>query len=240
MLIFIIIVNNTLKSSLPTVSSTETQTLASRAFESIKSDIIAGRLSQGSKIVESDLALKYGISRGPLREAIHRLEQIRLVVRVPHAGSRVVALDSKMIEDIYVARECLEGMAARLAARHMTDEDIRSLMELLNQHERDIGKAEGKFYFQSEGNIDFHYRIAVASQNRWILDNLNGELYQLIRMCRHQSGQAPARPQISLEQHRQIASAIAFRDEELAELLMRRHISGAWKIVKTILEEKHE
>lgn len=218
----------------------ETQTLASRAFESIKSDIIDGQLSQGSKIVESDLALKYGISRGPLREAIHRLEQIKLVVRIPHAGSRVVTLDSKMIEDIYIARESLEGMAARLAARLMPDEEIRSLVDLLDQHGQEISKAEGKFYFQSEGDIDFHYRIAVASQNQWILENLNGELYQLLRMCRRQSGQAPARPHKALEQHKQIVSAIEQRDEELAELLMRRHISAAWKIVKTILEDNHE
>jgi DNA-binding GntR family transcriptional regulator len=218
----------------------EAQTLASRAFESIKSDIIDGQLSQGSKIVESDLALKYGISRGPLREAIHRLEQIKLVVRIPHAGSRVVRLDSKMIEDIYIARESLEGMAARLAARLMPGEEIRSLIKLLDQHELAISKADGKVYFQSEGDIDFHYRIAVASQNQWILENLNGELYQLLRMCRHQSGQAPARPNIALEQHKQIVLAIEQRDEELAELLMRRHISAAWKIVKTILEDNHE
>ncbi|MCH7882429.1 MAG: GntR family transcriptional regulator [Proteobacteria bacterium] len=219
---------------------TETQTLASRAFESIKSDIIDGQLSQGSKIVESDLALKYGISRGPLREAIHRLEQIKLVVRIPRAGSRVVRLDSKMIEDIYIARESLEGMAARLAARLMPDEEIRSLFKLLDQHEQAISEAEGRVYFQSEGDIDFHYRIAVASQNQWILENLNGELYHLLRMCRYQSGQAPARPHIALEQHIQIVGAIEQRDEELAELLMRRHISGAWKIVKTILEDNHE
>ena len=54
----------------------ESGTLASRTYESIKADIIDGTLAQGSKIVESDLALKYGISRGPLREAIHRLEQM--------------------------------------------------------------------------------------------------------------------------------------------------------------------
>ena len=53
----------------------ESPTLASRTFNSIKTDIINGELAQGTKIVESDLALKYGISRGPLREAIHRLEQ---------------------------------------------------------------------------------------------------------------------------------------------------------------------
>ena len=215
----------------------ESRTLAAQTFESIKADIIMGALLQGSKIIESDLALKYGISRGPLREAIHRLEQIKLIVRVPHAGSRVVTLDRKMMEDIYTARESLEGMAARLAARHMPDDDIHSLQELLDRHEEDIDKTEGKAYLQNEGDIDFHYRIARASQNQWILENLNGELYQLIRMGRHQSGQVPTRPAKALSQHRLIASAIEQRDEELAELLMRRHISGAWKTVKTILEE---
>jgi DNA-binding GntR family transcriptional regulator len=59
-------------------------------------------------------------------------------------------------------------------------------------------------------------------------------------MCRHQSGQVPERAQAALDQHRQIARAIAARDEELAELLMRRHISGAWEIVKTILEKAND
>ena len=162
---------------------------------------------------------------------------MKLIVRIPHAGSRVVSLNIKMMEDIYTARECLEGMAARLAARHMPDNEIQSMHDLLELHAVSINETEGKAYFQREGDIDFHYRIAVASQNQWILENLNGELYQLIRMCRHQSGQMPSRPSVALDQHRQIVAAIAQRDEELAEILMRRHISGAWKIVKTILED---
>lgn len=223
-----------------TEEALESTTLASRSFESIKADIISGQLAQGTKIVESDLAMKYGISRGPLREAIHRLEQIKLIVRVPHAGSRVATLDLKMMEDIYHARESLEGMAARLAARLMPDAEVAALSALLDQHEADIGETDGKAYFQREGDIDFHFRIASASQNQWILENLNGELYQLIRMCRHQSGKVPARARTALEQHRQIVTAIAERDEELAELLMRRHISGAWKIVRKILEDQND
>jgi len=218
----------------------ESPTLARRTFESIKADIIDGELKQGTKIVESDLALKYGISRGPLREAIHRLEQIKLIVRIPHAGSRVITLDRKMMQDIYVAREALEGMAARLAARLMPKDEIEALSTLLDQHEAAIDETEGKAYFQREGDIDFHYRIAVASQNQWILENLNGELYQLIRMCRHQSGRLPSRAKTALAQHRQIAAAIAERDEELAEILMRRHISGAWDIVQKILEDQYD
>jgi len=218
----------------------ETPTLAGRTFASIKADIISGDLAQGSKIVESDLALKYGISRGPLREAIHRLEQIKLIVRIPHAGSRVVKLDTKMMQDIYRAREALEGMAARLAARLMPEAEIGALKDLLDRHDEAIGKTDGKAYFQREGDIDFHYRIASASRNQWILENLNGELYQLIRMCRHRSGQIPARARIALDQHRQIVAAIEQRDEELAEILMRRHISGAWTIVEKILEAQHD
>jgi len=217
----------------------EPRTLAEQVYESIKTDIIIGRLVQGSKIIESDLALKYGISRGPLREAIHRLESIKLVVRVRNAGSRVIRLDRKLMEDIYTARESLEGMAARLAARHMPETDIDSLHELLDSHEEAIGKTEGKAYFQREGDIDFHYRIALASQNQWILENLHGEIYQLIRMGRHQSGQTPERPARALSQHRLIVTAIEQRDEELAELLMRRHISSAWKIVNRILEKNY-
>ena len=218
----------------------EKSTLAGRCFDSIKADIISGQLAQGAKIVESDLALKYGISRGPLREAIHRLERIKLIVRVPHAGSRVITLDIKMMQDIYTAREALEGMAARLAARLMPQAEIEALSSLLDQHADNISETGGNAYLQREGDIDFHYRVALASQNQWILQNLHGELYQLIRMCRHQSGQIPTRAQTALEQHRQIANAIARRDEELAELLMRRHISGAWEIVRTILEDQHD
>lgn len=221
-------------------ASPESPTLAGRAFDSIKADIIGGQITQGSKIVEADLALQYGISRGPLREAIHRLEQMKLVIRVPHAGARVVKLDVEMMEDIYIARESLEGMAARLAAKHMETEAIEALNALLDQHENAIGETQGKAYFQREGDIDFHYRIAEASGNRWILEVLNGELYQLIRMCRHQSGQFPSRPGTALDQHRQIAAAIAARDAELAEILMRRHIAGAWNIVKQILEEQND
>ncbi|MCP4335031.1 MAG: GntR family transcriptional regulator [Gammaproteobacteria bacterium] len=218
----------------------EQPTLARRCFDSIKADIISGQLAQGTKIVESDLALKYGISRGPLREAIHRLERIKLIVRIPHAGSRVIILNSKMMEDIYIARESLEGMAARLAARLMPEDEITTLSNLLDDHADSISETEGRAYFQREGDIDFHYRIALASQNQWILNNLHGELYHLIRMCRHQSGQFPARAQMALDQHRQIANAIARRDEELAEILMRRHISGAWEIVKQILEVQND
>ena len=216
---------------------TSGRTLADRVCNQLKDDIITGRLSQGSKIVEEDLAREHGVSRGPLREAIRRLEGMHLVERIPHAGARVVTLSEKMMADVYRVREALEGMSARLAAENITTAEVDELWRLLEQHEQAIDETEGKTYFQREGDVDFHIRIAHASQNRLLVKSLSSELYQLIRMCRYRSSKAPSRPTTALTEHRQIVDAISKRDGELAEILMRRHISGAWQVVRELLSE---
>jgi len=227
---------NSVKKSKTSVGNTKT--LSERVFNELKNAIISGDLEQGSKITEDGLSQQYGISRGPLREAIRRLEAIRLLVRVPRAGMRVVTLTADIMEEIYTVREALEGMSARLAAQRMTPQDIDSLTALLDKHQNEIDQSEGKEYVQEEGNLDFHYRIAQASQNQWLIELLSSELYQLLRMGRLKSGQAPSRPDKAIQEHRQIVSAIEARDAELAEILMRRHISGSWKVVKKLLDEE--
>jgi len=216
------------------------QTLSEQVFNELKEAIIKGDLVQGSKITEDEIAKQYGISRGPLREAIRRLEGLRLLVRKPHAGVRVVTLTHAMMEEIYTVREALEGMSARLAATRMSDDEISELQHLLKNHESMIDQSQGTRYFQREGDLDFHFRIAQASNNQWLMDLLSSELYQLLRMCRHRSSQTPERPLRALQEHKQITEAIAQHDPELAELLMRRHISGAWKLVKEILEKEEQ
>ncbi|MEE9444566.1 MAG: GntR family transcriptional regulator [Cocleimonas sp.] len=216
------------------------QTLSEQVFDELKEAIISGEITQGSKITEDMLAKKYGISRGPLREAIRKLEGIRLLVRIPHAGTRVVTLTQTMMEEIYTVREALEGMSARLAAERMNDAEIDNLRQLLEKHESNIDQSEGKEYFQREGDLDFHYCIARASNNEFLMQLLSSELYQLLRICRYQSSQAPERPLKALNEHRQIVEAIANRDPELAEILMRRHINGAWNIVKNLFKSEND
>lgn len=171
-----------------------------------------------------------------LREAIRQLEGMRLVTRVPHAGARVVMLDKPMLADLYRVREALEGMACRMAAQAMSQEEIDTLFMLLDRHEEEINAADGLAYFQSEGDFDFHFQIALGSRNQMLIDLLAGELYQLLRMCRYRTSHLAKRTRPALQQHRQIAEAIAERDGDLAELLMRRHISGAWKSISQIME----
>ena len=214
------------------------RTLADNLRESLISAIIEGELPQGSKVSEAELASHYGVSRGPLREAIRDLEGLRLVQRKPHAGVRVVALDCGELREIFTIREALEGMAARLAASAMSDQEISALRELLTLHESKVTESGGQSYFQQHGDLDFHLRILRGSGNRRLYRLMGEELYQLILMYRRQSSQRPKRPLQALEEHRRICDAIEARDPELAELLMRRHIQGAKNSLQTCLEEK--
>lgn len=126
----------------------ETRTLADRVCEQIVTAIVVGDIPPGQKISEPELARTYGISRGPLREAMRRLEALRLVERKPHIGARVVNLSAKELIEIYRVREALEGMACRLAAENMPQEEIDRLRELLDEHEKSIEQLDGRSYFQ--------------------------------------------------------------------------------------------
>lgn len=222
----------------PTTNSEQTLTLADRVCQQIITAIVKGEIPTGSKISEPELARTYGISRGPLREAMGRLESLRLIERKPHIGARVVELSVRELLEIYRVREALEGMACRLAASNMPQSEIGSLRMLLDLHQDNIEEQEGQAYFQKEGDLDFHYRIVMASGNSKLQELLAADLYHLVRMYRYQFSLSSSRPTLALREHHQILDAIESRDEELAELLMRRHISASRRNIESKLNEK--
>ena len=209
-----------------------TRTLADRVFARLQDDIVRGEILPGSKVSETELASRYGVSRGPLREAIRRLESRKLLERVVHVGTRVASLSVNDLIEIYHVREALEGMAARLAAEHMTAGEVRGLYDVLAQHEQQQDLREDVAHFQREGDLDFHYRIIQGSHNATLSQLLIGELYHLVRMYRYQFSTVANRPQKALNEHRRIVEAIEARDAEMAEMLMRRHISSARKNIE--------
>ncbi|MDR5861295.1 GntR family transcriptional regulator [Halomonas eurihalina] len=210
-----------------TASTPEVRTLAERVFQQLQDAIVRGELAPGSKITEPGLSQAYGISRGPLREAMRRLEAHRLIERVPHVGARVVKLSIKELLELFDVREALESMAARLAAEHMSAEEIAGLREVLAVHERQSDLRRGEAYYQREGDLDFHYRIVQGSHNRMLMGLLCDDLYYLVRMYRTQFSASGARPQRAFVEHHRIVDAIEAGDAELAELLMRRHVSAS-------------
>ncbi len=210
----------------------EGRTIAQRLSEQLAEAIVRGEIKAGSKISEPELARRYDVSRGPLREAIRRLEGLGLLRHVPHVGARVVTLGAPEIREIYQIREGLEGMAARLAATHMPLDEIDAVRALLDRHEAQIEQVAGREYFQREGDLDFHYRVIRGSQNQRLINALCGELYHLVRMYRYRSSLTHSRPFAALAEHRQIIEAIGQGDQEFAEMLMRRHIAGARRSIE--------
>ncbi|QYJ97942.1 GntR family transcriptional regulator [Shewanella alkalitolerans] len=202
-------------------TETPALTLADKALQAIQTSIIKGELAPGSKINEQMLAQRYGISRGPTREALLTLERRRLVVRIPHVGARVAQLSIDELNDLYRLRSVLEGMACELAAKHITPTALMQLQRLMDSQEAALAK--GDTYFQQDGDVDFHYRIIRASGSRHLQETLIGNLYHLLRMYRYQCT-SESRPTRAIAEHRRIVEAIAAGDGELASLLMRRHI----------------
>jgi DNA-binding GntR family transcriptional regulator len=212
-------------------------TIADQVFAEIRKAIVEGEIPRGSKIGEPGLARRFGISRGPLREAMQRLESANLVERRPNVGARVITLSNEQLLEIFHVREALEGMAARLAASHMSQDESADLRELLIVHRRQVERDGGQAYLQREGDLDFHYRIVEGSHNIRLKGLLCNDLYHLVRMYRFQFGMASPRARPALDEHGHILEAIEGRDGELAEFLMRRHIRASRKNVERRLAE---
>lgn len=212
-------------------------TIPDRIFTKLREAIVEGEIPSGSKISEPELARAYGISRGPLREAIGRLEACGLVVRRPNVGARVVDMSSEQLLEIFHVREALEGMAARLAAQHMTDAEIADLRALLEHHGTEIERDSDHAYFQREGDLDFHYRIVQGSHNQRMVQLLCNDLYHVVRLYRYQFGMSSKRGPQAFVEHSHIVDAIARRDAEMAELMMRSHIRASRENVERLLNE---
>ncbi len=207
-------------------------TTTDKVFDQIQHAIVEGEILAGSKISEPELAKKYQISRSTLREALNRLEKCHLIERKANVGSRVVECTIEGLLELYVVREALEGMACRQAALNMTDDDIAQMQQMLKMHADSTDLQKGIGYYQEEGDLDFHYKVILGSHNQQLIKILCGQLYHLVRMYRCQFGMNSPRASRAFEEHSQIINAIADRDGELAEILMRRHIAASRKNIE--------
>ena len=205
-----------------TVQREKPITAADRTFIELRQAIVEGVIPAGTKLSETELSTKYGVSRAIVREAINRVGSCHLVERRANVGARVVELTFEGLIQLYQTREALEGMAARLAAENMTDEEVSDLQALLGVHNDKIAQCQS--YYQEAGDVDFHYRLVLGSKNEHLITILVDSIYHLVRMYRVQFGMTGPRITTAFAEHQHIVNAIANRDGELAELLMRRHI----------------
>ncbi|MEM5500366.1 GntR family transcriptional regulator [Ahrensia kielensis] len=204
--------------------------------EALSEEIIDGRLRPGEKLNEADLSERFAVSRGPIREALKRLGERKLVVFYPNAGARVITHTLSDILNLLEVREYLEAAAAKLAAIHMTPAEKQQLRNLYEAHTAAVASTPDGSYLQHPEDLDFHYVIIKGSKNPLLFDLLCGDLYPKLRISRRAHKASPGRGARALEEHRRILVAIEEGDPEFAELLMRKHIAAAREGLRKIGE----
>ena len=186
--------------------------------------IDAGVYKPGDRLVEAELAERLGVSRTPVREALQRLETQSMLVR--DGRSLIVAsLDHNQLSELYAVRAELEGLAARLAARHAAEEELRLLRGMVRDDQRLIG-ADPRLL--SQANKRFHRQIHLASHNRFLIQQLE-LLHRSMALMATTSFAAEGRDEVALAEHAAIVAAIAARDGEAAFEALRTHISRAFE-----------
>ncbi|MCX5590673.1 GntR family transcriptional regulator [Alcaligenes endophyticus] len=198
--------------------------LSDVVYQRLLEAIYSGGMAPGTVVNEVAIAREYGVSRGPVREAVRRLQGIQIVSREPYLKARVVELSAESALELFQMRMGLEGVACYLAAERMSDADIDRLMRdvELDYQRRLKGSSEAESV-----HFDLHERIVRASGNKRIIAALCEDLYHLLRIYRRHSGSVLVRKEDAFEEHRQIVMALRSRDPHLAESLMRSHISRA-------------
>ena len=192
------------------------------AYSLILEAIDVGNYRPGDRLVESELAERFGVSRTPVREALQRLETQSLLSR--DGRSLIVAsLDHNQMSELYVVRRELEGLGASLAAQHATQEEVRILRDMVEQDDALIDDPAS----MARANRRFHKQIHLASHNRHLVQQLD-LVHRTMALMVTTSLAAEGRAKIAQSEHKAIVAAIEAKDADTAGGALRAHISVAF------------
>jgi DNA-binding GntR family transcriptional regulator len=183
--------------------------------DQLRDEILDGRLPAGSRLVETELAERFGVSRGPIRDALAELARSGLAVDLPRRGTFVPSLTEQDLAEVYVIRRAIEEAAVQLAIEHASDEELADMYTALEETERSY--ASDDLTAAWEADMAFHRTYCRMSRNGRLLalfDELASQTVLLMRteLATHASlGWTPP-----VEFHRHIADGIRARDQRAA------------------------
>ncbi len=205
------------------------------ACDLVREAIIDGRLKPGHRLKEEELARELGISRTPIREALLILRSEGLVDLTPNRGASVRAYAIDDLDDMYQLRAVLEGYAARRAAARMSEEDVERLRRSCERFER--LRVEDDLLDLVKENIVFHDTILAAGESERLAKLVRGVI-QIPLVYKSYFWYSPEQKLISQHYHRQLTIALASKDEERAELIMKEHVLEARDFLVTQLRDE--
>ena len=190
--------------------------------ERLREQIFSHELAPGSWLDEQSLAIAFGISRTPMREAIKVLASEGLVTTKMNKGAYVTEVDRRDLEQIFTVLSLLEGQAAKETAIKASEAQLTQLDNLHHRLEKAAADRDtGQFF---EINVKFHELIQEIAGNKW-MNGVIEDLRKVLKLQRRDSLTRSGRLLSSLVEHREILQAILKRDPLAAELAMRKHLT---------------
>ena len=197
--------------------------------ERLREQIFSHELAPGSWLDEQSLAIAFGISRTPMREAIKVLASEGLVTTKMNKGAYVTDVDRSDLEQIFTVLSLLEGQAAKETAIKASEAQLTQLDNLHHRLEKAAADRDTEQFF--EINVKFHELIQEIAGNKW-MNGVIEDLRKVLKLQRRDSLTRSGRLLSSLVEHREILQAILKRDPLAAELAMRKHLTRGLEATK--------
>ena len=214
--------------SVTPIQRRKVETVGDQVLEHIRDAILSGRLAAGTRIDQRAITDELGVSIIPVRESLRQLEAEGLIEKRPYRGVFVASLSLTELMDIYVTREALEELAARIAVGRMTPEVLSNLEGLLGEMETATGLGDRTALFDLNGA--FHFTLYTASQNT-ILCQLIESLWERSTVYRRRFTFMPERALQALAEHRQILDACRRGDADAAGRAVRENVGQTTRAI---------
>jgi len=200
------------------------QSLTARVQGALERMIVDGELKGGARINEKLLSARFGVSRGPIREACRALTQAGLLTAVPNRGMFVRELALKEVLELYDVRAALDDLAGRTLATRITPAELGSLERLVA--EMDLAAAQRDLDRYYPLNFRFHEQLLSLAGNQRLI-GLYGTLVKELHIFRRRSLLEQGSMRVSNEEHRRVVAALAQGDPVRAGSFMRSHVLAA-------------
>jgi DNA-binding GntR family transcriptional regulator len=211
--------------------------LREHVYVSIKGAIIGGEFEPGRRLIEEKLAEDMKTSRTPVREAIQKLEKEGLIYRLPRGGFAVKGVTEEEVEEVFGLRGILEGYAGFLATARMDDAELRSLEDIIALEEACLQDMNVEEFIRLDG--EFHDVVYKAAKNNRLY-NLLRDLRDYIYRYRVIIMRYQRKPQLAVQDHKDMVASIRSRNAKQVEKLVRKHMTRGKEVIKKKIRQGQE
>lgn len=205
-------------------SQSDRNPLGKQVLLHLRENILNGTYADGYLLIETKIAAELGVSRTPVREALHQLEQDGLAISLPNRSIVVTSPSAEDFDDMYTVRQLIEGQVARWASERATEDDLDTLNEIVTLMELYTERGDAKNLARLD--TEFHNLLCNMCNSR-ILKQILQTLHMNSLSIRSKSLHSPQRAQKSLQEHKAIFEAISARDADRASALLTEHVDNA-------------